>query len=137
MGVRCGLGRRCGVAPQRGVERSEVPGDPDLPAQPFTAGVRGEELSSVIPENAPVSGVPELAIPAREAGVRKFHPLPWFPERATILAEEWLLLDAKEFASPIYVDPNCIAARQVVFAGDAFPDAGPFRTPIVVLGPAR
>ena len=89
-----------------------------------------------VPPGATIVTTPELYILPAEAGY-KLEVTPWIPEQSAVCGKCDLLIEEKEYEHPTYVAGNEISSRQVLYSGPAFPHAGPFEYPVVLLSPAK
>ena len=93
------------------------------------------ELRKDVPLSAEIYTIPVLYSVPIEAGYSRYNLTTWDPEQQDICPACYLLITASEFHEPHYIAPANLRQRQVIYAGPAFPGAGPLAYPIMVLSP--
>jgi 4-amino-4-deoxy-L-arabinose transferase-like glycosyltransferase len=94
------------------------------------------KLAGLIPAEARVTGSPELFLVARKAGLN-FTPLTWFHERTEVPGETWIVLSREDCRQGDSIELRNLAARVVIFEGEAFPGTAELEYPFTVYGPIR
>ena len=93
------------------------------------------EVRRDVPLNAEIDTVPDLYSVPIEAGFPHYNVAIWFPEKQDLCPRCYLLITLSEFHEPQFIAPSNLQRRQVLYAGPAFPGAGPLAYPIVLLSP--
>ena len=95
------------------------------------------ELEKDIPPTAEIYTTPELYSVPIEAGFRNFNLTTFFAEGQDVCAECYLLMTSSELHEPKYFAAANLHRRLIIYAGPAFPGAGPLSYPIVILSPEK
>jgi hypothetical protein len=94
--------------------------------------VRTATLQRAIPPAATVYTIPDLLIPAVEAGFRVM-PLPFYSEPFRPTDDAFLLLDEPQASTPTHVHPDALVGRRVVYRGSMYPGGLTYR--VVIFSP--
>jgi len=95
------------------------------------------QLRKDVPLNAEIETIPVLYAVPIEAGFPNYDLTTWFAEKQDTCAACYLLITSSELRQPSYFAPANLQRRRVVYAGPAFPGAGPLAYPIVILSPEQ
>lgn len=93
------------------------------------------ELRKDVPVSAKIETIPALYSVPIEAGFPNYDLTAWSDEKQDVCASCYLLITSSEFDQPRYIASANLQQRKVIYAGPAFPGAGPLAYPIVVLSP--
>lgn len=94
-----------------------------------------EIIASKVPASATIVTVPELYMVPVEAS-RTVDVLPAFAENAPVCDQCYILITSQEQLHPKYMASRELGRRRVLYAGPAFPGAGPLSYPVALLSPA-
>jgi hypothetical protein len=88
-----------------------------------------------VPRDAQLLVTPDLYAIPYESGHRKFLVTTWFPEQEDICGSCYVVIPDGQYRLGDYIDKQNLYSRRKIYSGPAFPGAGDYSFPIVLLAP--